>query len=318
MATFAKTTFNEAKYAAARPTYPKQFYDSIFRFHERAPGARWDTAVDLGCGTGQATLELTPFRSTIGIDPSAKMIEQAQRLLEEQTDSESWKLGLRERVKYVQGSAEDLSRLANSSIDMIVSAQAAHWFDWAKLWPEAARVLRKNGTLAVWGYSQFRVAGYPTCTPLINAYSGVDSTSTLGPYWEQPGRTILDEHLQAIPDPRTVDYDGQPGASIWSEFQRVYYVGAHHPALPHTLPALLRKRTTWAGVLHYLRTFSALYSFHEAHPDDLHHPAGDVAVRFWRALRAEVAQQKGRTGEEDEAEEIEIEWPMAVLLARRA
>lgn len=29
-------------------------------------------------------------------------------------------------------------------------AQAAHWFNWEKFWPEVARVLRKDGTLAVW------------------------------------------------------------------------------------------------------------------------------------------------------------------------
>ena len=29
-------------------------------------------------------------------------------------------------------------------------AQAAHWFDWKKLWPELARILRKNGSVAIW------------------------------------------------------------------------------------------------------------------------------------------------------------------------
>ena len=61
MATFAKTSFNTAKYAAARPTYPRQLFDLIFRFHEtgsvnggstQLANARWHQAVDLGCGTG--------------------------------------------------------------------------------------------------------------------------------------------------------------------------------------------------------------------------------------------------------------------------
>lgn len=30
------------------------------------------------------------------------------------------------------------------------AAQAAHWFDWGKLWPEAARVLKPGGSLASW------------------------------------------------------------------------------------------------------------------------------------------------------------------------
>ena len=56
MATFAKTTFDTAIYASFRPTYPRQLYDFIFKHHERTPGARWDTAVDLGCGTGPSAL----------------------------------------------------------------------------------------------------------------------------------------------------------------------------------------------------------------------------------------------------------------------
>lgn len=53
MATFASATFDAARYAAARPTYPKQLYDFIFDYHRRHPAARFETALDLGCGTGK-------------------------------------------------------------------------------------------------------------------------------------------------------------------------------------------------------------------------------------------------------------------------
>lgn len=33
-----------------RPTYPT--YNLVFKFHDRAKGALWDTAVDIGYGTG--------------------------------------------------------------------------------------------------------------------------------------------------------------------------------------------------------------------------------------------------------------------------
>ena len=52
MATFAKGTYNAARYAAIRPTYPRQLFDFIFQYHEKGPKSRWATAVDLGCGTG--------------------------------------------------------------------------------------------------------------------------------------------------------------------------------------------------------------------------------------------------------------------------
>ena len=61
---------------------------------------------------------------------------------------------------------------------------------------------------------------YPSATPLINAYAqGTDPANSLGPHWERPGRTIVDEHLVAVPDPETVI----PGA--FYDFTRLYYTG---------------------------------------------------------------------------------------------
>ena len=48
----------------ARPTYPRQLFDYIFQQHERTPGARWDTALDLGCGTG-LSLPLPFYQRTL-------------------------------------------------------------------------------------------------------------------------------------------------------------------------------------------------------------------------------------------------------------
>ncbi|KAH9940649.1 S-adenosyl-L-methionine-dependent methyltransferase [Amylocystis lapponica] len=301
MATFAKTTFNTARYASARPTYPRQLFDFVFQHHERTPGARWDTAVDLGCGTGQATIELTPFKNIVGVDPSAGMIEKATQGVQA--------LGLADRVRFVQSAAESLAFVEDGSVDLVVSAQAAHWFDWATLWPEAARILRSGGTLAAWGYSEFRLARYPFATPLIHAYAqGADPRDSIGPHWEQPGRTILDNHLQAIPDaPR----------GAFSACERVYFTGTHHAGLPAPRPVILRKRTTWAGLMEYLRTFSALHTFQERNPEDAGRADGDVALRFWRRLKEEVAAREGRGLPGDE-EEVEVEWPMALILATRA
>ena len=52
MTTFSKATFDSARYASFRPTYPRQLFDAAFRYHEQTRSARWDLAVDLGCGTG--------------------------------------------------------------------------------------------------------------------------------------------------------------------------------------------------------------------------------------------------------------------------
>ncbi|KAF7984927.1 hypothetical protein HWV62_9835 [Athelia sp. TMB] len=323
MATFAKTTFDTAIYASFRPTYPRQLYDFIFKHHARTPGARWDTAVDLGCGTGQATVELTPFKRILGVDPSAKMVASAREAAARDTHTPA---GLK-RFEYVQGSAEHLPFLADGSADLVVAAQACHWFDWAKQWHEVARVLRTGGTAAFWltrlphdqNYSEFRLARHPGLTPLITAYAqGADPARALGAHWQQPGRAILDAHLVAVPAP----------TDAFSAFERVYFTvrlidiartaGAHYPALPAARPVIMRKSVSWADLQAYLRTWSALHTYHERFPADLQRADGDIAARLVRALQRGVAGEgEGGVGEGD-ADEVELEFPLALLLATKA
>jgi len=300
MSTFGRATYNAAIYAAIRPTYPRQLFDSVFRYHERNPQARFALALDLGCGTGQATTELTPFQHVIGVDPSAKMVDQAKENIQT--------AALPGQLEYVQSAAETLPFVKDGSVDLIISAQAAHWFDWSKLWVESARVLRQGGSLAVWGYSEFRLSSYADATPLIRQYSqGADPANSLGPYWEQPGRKIVDNHLQDIPDPSSVV------SGAFQDFERVYYTGGHYPSLPSPRPVILRKTMSWEDLLAYFRTFSSLHTFHEQHPEDLKREDGDVATRFLNRLKTLVESKEGKS-----TDTVDVEWPLALVLARRA
>lgn len=93
-------------------------------------------------------------------------------------------------------------------------------------------------------------------------------------------------------------------------------LGAYYPDLPSPHPILMRKRMTWHDLYAYLRTSSALHTFLERHPEDADHPEGDLAMRFWRTLLSGAAAQDGVAVKPEE--EVEIEWPLAVILARRA
>ena len=71
-------------------------------------------------------------------------------------------------------------------------------------------------------YSQMRLPQYPALIPLIRDYmesSDSDPKTSIGRYWEQPGRRIVDNHLQDIPDASTI----VPGG--FSDEQRVYFTG---------------------------------------------------------------------------------------------
>ena len=161
-------------------------------------------------------------------------------------------------------------------------------------------------------YSEFRLSRYPSATPIINDYAqGSDPTNSLGPYWERPGRTILDNHLVDVPDPV------QALPSAFSAFERVFFTGTHYPDLPGPRPVILRRTVTWAELMGYFRTWSPLHTFHELHPEDLQRAEGDIAARFWRRLKEEVGRVEKTEAPKDE-DTVDIEWPLALILARRA
>ena len=64
------------------------------------------------------------------------------------------------------------------------------------------------------------MSNYPNLTPLIKEYAqGDDPLTSLGPHWQQPGRTILENHLVEVPAADAV----VPG--LFSDFERVFFIG---------------------------------------------------------------------------------------------
>ena len=53
MATFGEANFDTSVYAASRPTYPQALYDFIFDLRRQSLDAKFERAVELGCGTGK-------------------------------------------------------------------------------------------------------------------------------------------------------------------------------------------------------------------------------------------------------------------------
>ena len=73
---------------------------------------------------------------------------------------------------------------------------------------------------------------------------------------------------------------------------------------------------TWDGLLDYLRSSSAFHTHQAKFPQDRENPAGDVAKRFRDRLMQYAAEQDGGAVPA-ETDEVVIEWPVALLLARR-
>jgi hypothetical protein len=70
----------------------------------------------------------------------------------------------------------------------------------------------------------------------------------------------------------------------------------------------------WDELQQYFRTWSSLHTYHERYPEDLKKPEGDIAVRFWKSLKDSVE----REGKAADKSHVEVEWPVALLLVKRA
>ncbi|WP_327351420.1 class I SAM-dependent methyltransferase [Streptomyces sp. NBC_01304] len=122
------------QYAANRPSYPPGVLDAVEEIMGRPlEGAR---VADIGAGTGIGTALLRERGAVVtAVEPGDGMARQFRRTLPD--------------VPVVRGDGNALP-LADASHDLITYAQSWHWTDTARSVPEALRVLRPGGALAVW------------------------------------------------------------------------------------------------------------------------------------------------------------------------
>ncbi|WP_460068307.1 class I SAM-dependent methyltransferase [Streptomyces sp. YKOK-I1] len=123
-----------AQYAANRPSYPAALLDTIETLTGRPlAGAR---VADVGAGTGIATALLhARGAEVVAVEPGEGMAAQFRHGLP--------------GVPVVRGDGNHLP-LATASLDLLTYAQSWHWTDPALAVPEALRVLRPGGALALW------------------------------------------------------------------------------------------------------------------------------------------------------------------------
>lgn len=167
-----------SRYRDARPLYPEALFDWLAA---EAPtrGLVWDA----GCGNGQASVALAArFARVLATDPSAQQIGNAER---------------KPNIDYRIEPAEQCS-LPDASADLATVAQALHWFDFARYFAQAARVLAPRGVLAAWAYSDCHIE------PAIDALKNRVYVDLTGAYWP-PERDYVEAGYRTIPFPFGAD-----------------------------------------------------------------------------------------------------------------
>ncbi|KAH8680710.1 methyltransferase domain-containing protein [Xylariales sp. PMI_506] len=299
MSAFARASFSATSYAAFRPSYPPVLFRTVLSYHQLpTPGP---ALLDLGCGHGLIARALSPqFKSVTAVDPSASMVAQARKMTSESN------------VTFRQGSAEDLSFVEDASVDMAVAGQAAHWFDYSKVWPNLARVVKPGGTMAFWGYKDNVLLGHEKATEIMESFvygfgEVAPGFEGMGRFWEQPGRNILRDLLRSVAPPE----------ADWTDVRRLEHEPWERDA-PEEV-AWLTKKMKLGEVEAYTRTFSCYTSWKDGHPESKSRAEGgegDVVDIMWDHMREVVPEWKA-LGDKWRDAEVTSDWGTYILMARR-
>lgn len=140
-----------ANYVKFRPGYPRE----IIGYLEQTCGFTHESVVaDIGCGTGLSSqLFLENCNRVIGVEPNVAMRAAAVEFLSDFPD-----------FSIIDGTSE-ATTLPDNSVDIVVAAQAFHWFDPDKTRTEFRRILKPGGhVVLIWNERQLDT------TPFLREY----------------------------------------------------------------------------------------------------------------------------------------------------
>jgi SAM-dependent methyltransferase len=239
-----KDLFSSAsdEYARYRPTYPP----ALFEYLNGLLPVK-NTAWDCGTGNGQVAQELAKtFKAVYATDISAAQLEQAPPA---------------ENIFYSVQPAEQTSFEAHI-FDLVVVAQAIHWFDFDRFYAEVRHTAKKEALLCATGYGRPQISE-PIDTLITDFYE-----NTLGGYWDAE-RRFIDEHYKTLPFP-------------FPEIQ----APAFENQLQWNLPQFIGYLNTWSAVAHFRKQNGANPVTQLQQELEEHWPAEEVKeIRFPLLLR---------------------------------
>jgi ubiquinone/menaquinone biosynthesis C-methylase UbiE len=129
-------------YDRGRPSYPREA--AAWLTTDEPPRGQRLSVLEIGAGTGKLTEQLVALGHDVhATEPDPQMLA----ILEKRHPG----------VRVSQAPAEEIPA-GDATYDVVVSAQAFHWFDYDRALPEIARVLKPRGRLSlVWNQRDERI-----------------------------------------------------------------------------------------------------------------------------------------------------------------
>jgi SAM-dependent methyltransferase len=220
----SKTRFSSrvADYVKARPRYPQRVIEIL----EKQIGLHPSWAVaDIGSGTGiSAELFLANGNTVYAVEPNADMRAAAEQIL-----------GKRKRFRSIAGEAT-ATTLKPHSVDLIVAAQAYHWFHGPAFTAEARRIAKPDAWFVAMWNQRFR-EGSPfqaNYEALLNRFC--PSYEETRNRWDHTPADFTKEfgtpfQLAATPNHQLLDYAGLEGRLMSSSYAPKPGLENHEPML---------------------------------------------------------------------------------------
>lgn len=211
-------------------------------------------------------------------------------------------------VRFEVAPAEDMPFIKDQSVDMVVAGQASHWFNLSTFWPEMKRIVRKGGTIALWCYTDPTFVDSAKASELLMRYAYGDNERLLGPYWEQPGRSRVQNKLR----------DLRPPENDWDDVQRIEYEPATTGPNKGEGTRFHYDRMKLGDCMKYVRTWSSFHAWQEKYPQarSRHEGGqGDVIDEMFEAMVS--SEPQWQSGDDWKEKEVDMERGSGLLLARR-
>lgn len=164
-------------YLSTRPTYGTDFYQLIYDYHARhsTHPSTFSLAHDVGAGPGHVSRKLASrFSHVVVSDKDRSVVDYARRNLSSTGNVQNTtKLSsCSSQFSYMVSGGEDLWQIAApESADLIVCALMFPLMNTSSAMDCFRRLLKPNGTLAVWFYGRAHFAEpeyLSTCQPLLD------------------------------------------------------------------------------------------------------------------------------------------------------